>query len=55
MTTVKDVLDQKGRNVYSISPVASVYDALKLMADHDSAGVSRLEARTPRGCQVHLR
>ena len=39
MTTVKDVLDEKGRDVYSVSPDASVYEALKLMADHDIASL----------------
>ena len=35
MTTVKEVLDEKGRTVWSISPEARVFDALKLMADKD--------------------
>ncbi|HWP57745.1 MAG TPA: CBS domain-containing protein [Candidatus Acidoferrales bacterium] len=33
MTRVKDVLAVKGSAVYSIAPDASVYDAMKLMAD----------------------
>jgi CBS domain-containing protein len=33
MKRVKDVLDVKGRDVWSIEPSASVYDAMKLMAD----------------------
>ena len=33
MKLVKHLLDAKGRNVISISPDASVFDAIKLMAD----------------------
>jgi CBS domain-containing protein len=33
MKTLKQLLEAKGRNVYSISPDARVFDALKLMAD----------------------
>jgi len=43
MTTVKHVLDSKGRNVYSISPDASVFDALKRMADNNIASLVVLE------------
>jgi CBS domain-containing protein len=43
VTTVKDVLDQKGRNVYSISADASVYDALKLMAEYNIASLIVLD------------
>ena len=43
MTTVKDVLDRKGRNVSSISPDASVFDALKMMADNNIASLVVLE------------
>src|SRR3990172_11838519 len=43
MTTVKDVLDKKGRNVHSISPDASVFDALKMMADNNIASLVVLE------------
>ena len=39
MTTVKDVLDQKGREVFSISPDASVYEALNLMAENNIASL----------------
>jgi CBS domain-containing protein len=35
MTTVKDVLDRKGRTVWSIRSVESVYRALEVMAEHD--------------------
>lgn len=43
MTTVKDVLDQKGRDVHSISPDASVFEALQLMADHNIASLVVLD------------
>lgn len=33
MITVKDILSEKGRNVWKISPDAKVFDALKLMAE----------------------
>ncbi|HWO41503.1 MAG TPA: CBS domain-containing protein [Candidatus Eisenbacteria bacterium] len=33
MKRVRDILDAKGRDVWSIAPDASVYDAIKLMAD----------------------
>jgi CBS domain-containing protein len=33
MTTVKDILDRKGRNVFSIRPDESVYRALEVMSD----------------------
>jgi CBS domain-containing protein len=33
MVKVKDILEVKGRTVWSIEPNASVYDAMKLMAD----------------------
>ncbi len=35
MKKVRDILDHKGRNVWSIGPEASVFDALKLMAEKD--------------------
>ena len=33
MTRVRDILAVKGQTVHSIEPAASVYDAMKLMAD----------------------
>ena len=35
MTIVKHVLDTKGHDVHSIHPDASVFDALKIMAEND--------------------
>lgn len=33
MKKVKEILDTKGRDVWSVGPTESVYDAMKLMAD----------------------
>jgi CBS domain-containing protein len=33
MTTVRDILDRKGRQVWSIDPESSVYRALEIMSD----------------------
>jgi CBS domain-containing protein len=35
MTAVRHILDQKGRQVWSIHPGDTVYDAIKMMADKD--------------------
>ena len=43
MTTVKHVLDQKGREVHSIDPEASVFDALQRMADKGIGALVVLE------------
>ena len=40
---VKEILDEKGQDVYSISPDATVYDALKLMAEKEIGAVVVLE------------
>jgi CBS domain-containing protein len=41
---VKELLDQKGHDVHSVSPDATVYDALKLMAEKEIGAVVVLEA-----------
>ena len=43
MTTVKHVLDRKGRRVHSIRPDASVFDALKTMAEKNIGSLVVLE------------
>jgi len=43
MTTVKHVLDKKGRDVHSIHPDASVFDALKRMAESNIGSLIVLE------------
>jgi CBS domain-containing protein len=43
MTTVKHVLDQKGHHVHFIHPDASVFDALKMMAENNIGSLAVLE------------
>ena len=43
MITVKDLLKTKGHSVYSTSPDATVYEALKLMADKGIGALVVLE------------
>ena len=43
MTTVKHVLDQKGHHVHFIRPDASVFDALKMMAENNIGSLVVLE------------
>jgi CBS domain-containing protein len=44
MKLVKHVLDAKGRNVISISPEASVFDAIELMADKSIGSLVVMDA-----------
>ena len=39
MKTVRDILNKKGSDAYSISPQATVYEALQLMADKNIGAV----------------
>ena len=39
MTTLRDVIHKKGSEVYSIQPDASVFEALKLMADKNTGAI----------------
>jgi CBS domain-containing protein len=43
MTTVKHILDTKGRRVHSISPDAFVFDALKMMAEKNIGSLVVME------------
>ncbi|NNG27381.1 MAG: CBS domain-containing protein [Ignavibacteriaceae bacterium] len=43
MMRVKELLKSKGRDVYSITPDATVYDALKLMAEKEIGAVVGLD------------
>ncbi len=43
MKRVKDILDVKGRDIWSIAPDASVYDAMKLMADKEIGSLVVME------------
>ena len=53
MMTIKHVLAQKGRDVRAIPPDATVFDALKLMAEHNVGSLAVLEngtsASSPNG------
>lgn len=44
MATVRDLLRNKGFEVYSVEPDATVYDALKLMADKNVGAVLVLDS-----------
>ena len=46
MKTVEQMLEGKGRRLLSVAPGATVYEALKLMAEHE---VGALGHRVPRG------
>ena len=39
MTTLRDVIHKKGSEVYSIQPEASVFEALKMMADKNTGAI----------------
>ena len=43
MKQVKDILDVKGRMVWSIAPAASVYDAMKYMAEKEVGALLVME------------
>ena len=44
MKTVKELLKTKGYDVWAVAPDASVYDALKLMADKNTGAVLVIDA-----------
>jgi CBS domain-containing protein len=45
MTTVKQLLQTKGHNVWTVTPDNSVYDALKLMVEKNVGALVVLEAK----------
>ncbi len=49
MNTVKDILDQKGSNVWSVSPTESLLNALRKMKSHNVGALLVLEGSTVRG------
>ena len=49
MKTVKDILQTKGHDVWSITPDATVYEALKLMADKNVGALVVLDRETVVG------
>ena len=49
MSNVNDILKVKGHDVWSISPEASVYDAIRLMADKKVGALVVIEDSKPVG------
>jgi CBS domain-containing protein len=49
MKTVRDLLKQKGREVWSVAPDSTVYDALKLMAEKNIGALLVIDAGRPVG------
>ncbi len=49
MTKVKEILAVKGRDVWSIEPSATVYEAMKLMADKGVGALLVLEGESLKG------
>jgi len=49
MTTVKQILEAKGHEVWSVPPDATVYDALRIMAEKNIGALLVLEADKLRG------
>lgn len=49
MTTVRQLVDQKGRHVWSIDPDSTVFDAVKKMADKDVGSLVVMEGEKIRG------
>ncbi len=49
MRNVRDILETKGHDVWSIEPMALVYDAMKLMADKEIGALLVMEGATLAG------
>lgn len=49
MTTVRQLVEQKGRHVWSIDPDATVFDAVKKMADKDVGSLLVMDGEKIRG------
>ena len=49
MTTIRQILETKGREIWSVSPGTSVYDAIKLMAAKNVGALVVLEGDQMRG------
>ena len=49
MSTVRDIIRKKGSQVFSISPDATVFDALKMMADHNSGALMVVIGKNVQG------
>ena len=49
MRSVKDILQEKGTQVYAVSPDAKVYEALQIMADKNVGALMVIEGETAVG------
>jgi CBS domain-containing protein len=49
MRSVKDILEEKGTQVYAVSPDARVYEALQIMADKNVGALMIMEGDTVAG------
>lgn len=49
MATVRDMIRKKGSEVFTIAPTASVLDALKLMAKHNTGALLVMEGKEVEG------
>ncbi|MCE5208280.1 MAG: CBS domain-containing protein [Chloroflexi bacterium] len=49
MTTVRQVLNQKSKDIYSVEPQATILDALRLMAEKDIGAVLVIENDQVKG------
>jgi CBS domain-containing protein len=49
MATVRDMIRKKGNEIFAIAPAASVLDAMKLMAKHNTGALLVMEGGEVRG------
>lgn len=49
MSTVRDMIRRKGSEIFSISPDATVYEALNLMAKHNSGALMVVSGKKAEG------
>ncbi|MGA7146213.1 MAG: CBS domain-containing protein [Desulfobacterales bacterium] len=49
MRSVKDILEEKGTQIYDVSPDATVYEALQIMADKNVGALMVIEGDTVAG------
>ena len=49
MTTLRDIIRKKGGEVFSIAPDATVFEALKMMADHNTGALLVMSAGRVEG------
>lgn len=49
MKTIRQLLESKGRDIWSISPDATVYDAIKLMAEKEIGALMVMSDAVPAG------